>query len=463
MLRAEFLHKILLLLTVPAAVFLFYPSVSYYFFQDDWFVLNWVQDSDLVSLLKFRTDIIYWRPFSMPLFFKITSLAFGLNPFAFHLLTFIFHLLNSSLIYLLFRQKFTRHIAAFTAFLYATAAFHFIPLSWLSTTSYVIGPTFILGTLLFFLKDKPRISLIFFLLGLASSELTLTAIPVAFLLSQKYKKAIFALRPFLAVALVYLVTRFVIFPLPQQGQYELAFAPKIATNVFWYFAASFNMPEAISTVFYFSNIRGSLAAAGEFWKYFTGPILLAATWLALTLITRTNIKEITRAAGLFLAGIFPVILLPFHFYPMYIVVASLGVFYALAAALAKLKSWQTPTVAAFALIWFVSSFLTLSFTRTNHWVANLESISKVYVNETLRFIKDPQQGPAFLFRNPDIEFAKKYGFTIVKNEQNIRQALNDQDAMQVIYKDKSAKSFYETDSGVPQVEADKLFVIWPRE
>src|SRR3989344_5601891 len=138
MLRAEFLHKIFLLLTVPAAVFLFYPSVDYYFFQDDWFVLNWVQDSDLVSLLKFRTDIIYWRPFSMPLFFKITSLAFGLNPFAFHLLTFIFHLLNSSLIYLLFRQKFTRHIAAFTAFLYATAAFHFIPLSWLSTTSYVI-------------------------------------------------------------------------------------------------------------------------------------------------------------------------------------------------------------------------------------------------------------------------------------------------------------------------------------
>lgn len=464
MLHSENLHKIFLLLIIPASIFLFYPGFGYYFFQDDWFVLNWVQNSDLVSLLSMRTDVIYWRPISMPGFFKAASFAFGLNPYFFHLATFIFHLVNSALIYFLARQlKFTKLIAAFIAFLYATAAFHFIPLSWLSTTSYVIGPTFALSALIFFLKNKFAISFVLFLLGLASSELTLTMIPIAFLLSSKFKKTIFSLLPFIITSIVYLAARFVMFPLPQRGEYELMFAPKIMTNIFWYFVSNFNMPEAISTVFYFSNIKTSLAAAGDFWKYFTLPILLIVAQTVLALITRTSFKQLIRAAGLFLAGLSPVILLPFHFYPMYIVMASVGVLYALALSLTKLKFWQTQAVITYGIIWFISSFLTLTFTRTNHWIVNLQSISKAYVDYTKNLVKDPPPNSSFLFRYPTAQFSQKHGITIVKNEQNIRQALNDQDAMQVIYRDKSAKSFYETDSGVPQIESGKLFIIWPKE
>ncbi|MBI3282927.1 hypothetical protein HYZ70_02520 [Candidatus Curtissbacteria bacterium] len=463
MLRSDNLHRLFLLLTVPAAVILFYPSLNYYFFQDDWFVINWVQDSDFLSLFKFRTDIIYWRPLSMPIFFKATGLAFNFNPLFFHLLTFIFHITNSALIYLLFRElKFAKRIAAFIALLYATASFHFIPLSWLSTSSYVLGPTFIFSALIFFLKNRLAISFALFLIGLLCSEFILTFIPVAVLLSQKFKKGFFALIPFIAVALVYLTARFVVFPLPSQGQYELVIAPKIITNLFWYFVGSFNMPEALSTVFYFTHLRESLAAAAQFWKYFSLPILLVAATAAIFKAAVT-IKQSVVAVGLFLAGIFPVILLPFHFYPMYVVVASLGIFFALAASFGKLKSWQAPAMVTYSLIWFISSFLTLSFTRTNHWLVNQQAISKAYVTYAKSAVFDPPAGSAFLFRYPSIEFSQKHGLTIVQNEQNIRQALNDQDAMQVIYKDKSLMSFYETDASVGQIATDELFVIWPKE
>lgn len=447
-----------------ASFILYFPSLGYYFFQDDWFVLNWVQESNFSSLLEFRSDIIYWRPISMPIFFKTANLAFGLNPYFFHLATFIFHLVNSALIYFLARQlKFTKLIAAFIAFLYATAAFHFIPLSWLSTTSYVIGPTFVLSALIFFLKNKFAISFVFFLLGLASSELTLTMVPIAFLLSSKFKKTIFSLLPFIITSIVYLAVRFVIFPLPQRGEYELILTPKVATNVFWYFAANFNMPEAISTVFYFSNIKGSIASALDFWQYLILPIFLMILNAIIVFAAKISVKQLVIAIGLFLAGLSPVILLPFHFYPMYIVLASLGVFYALASSLAKLKSWQTPAIVIFALSWFIASVLTISFTRTNHWIANLQSISKAYVGQTKTLAKNPPVGAAFLFRYPTVQFSQKHGITIVKNEQNIRQALNDQDSMQVIYRDKTAKSFYETDSHIPQIESENLFVIWPKE
>src|SRR3989344_7144783 len=71
------------------SLFLFYPSLNYYFFQDDWFVLNWVRTGNLLSFFEFRTDIIYWRPISMPIFFWIGEKIFGLNPLGFHLLSFI--------------------------------------------------------------------------------------------------------------------------------------------------------------------------------------------------------------------------------------------------------------------------------------------------------------------------------------------------------------------------------------
>src|SRR3989304_5480024 len=106
-----------------ASFYLYYPSLSYYFFQDDWFVLNWVRTDDFASLFQFRTDIIYWRPLSMPVFFFLNYKLFGLNPSGYHFIIIIFHLVNSVLVYHLFRTlKFTQFVSSILSLMYATAS-----------------------------------------------------------------------------------------------------------------------------------------------------------------------------------------------------------------------------------------------------------------------------------------------------------------------------------------------------
>lgn len=448
-------------LLFAASLFLFHPSLNYYFFQDDWFVLNWVGDSDWLSLLNFREDIIYWRPISMPLFFKSLNTVFNQSPLPFHLVAFAIHLLNSVLIFLLFRQlKFTPKISLLISFLYATSAFHFIPLSWLSTTSYIIGPTFIFSSLILFLKNKLTTSLILFLLALASSELALTVLPIAIVIKGVEKSNFKKLIPFATIAIFYLVVRFFFLPLPQEGEYELGLAPKILTNLFWYFLWTFNMPEAFSTVFYFSDLRISLLAILDFWQYAILPTVLLGFFIFL--ITKVARATLARGFLIFLVGLAPVIFLPFHVYPMYLVVSSLGIFYIAANYFQKLKK-KAVLLFTFCAVWFISSYLAITFTRTNHWLVNLQSISKSFIFYTENLVADPPPASVFIFRFPDIKFSQAQDFVIVQDEQNIAQALNNQDAMQVIYRDKSLVSLYQTKDHIPQPPAGTVsFTIFPR-
>lgn len=119
---------------------LFHPSLDYYFFQDDWFVLNWVKHESIWSFFKFRDDIIYWRPLSMPTFFFIGHKIFGLNPIPFHVFSFTCLFLLVFTVYLLFKKLFNnKRSGLMAAFLYAVWPIHFMSLSWLSTTSYIFA------------------------------------------------------------------------------------------------------------------------------------------------------------------------------------------------------------------------------------------------------------------------------------------------------------------------------------
>src|SRR4030042_2843851 len=141
------------LIIIGASLFLFYPSLHYYFFQDDWFVLNWVRNNNIASFFKFRTDIIYWRPLAMPLFFWVGRKIFGLNPFGYHFIVFAFHFLNIALIgYISLKLIKKIKAAIISSFLYSTAAFHFMSLSWLSLAWNVFGQFFFLLSFVFYIK-----------------------------------------------------------------------------------------------------------------------------------------------------------------------------------------------------------------------------------------------------------------------------------------------------------------------
>lgn len=424
------------------SAFLYLPSLNYYFFQDDWFVLNWIRTKDWISFFSFRTDIIYWRPISMPIFFKIGYILFNLKPFGYHLIIFIFHLLNIILVYLLFRTlKISKALSLLVSFLFATAAFQFVSLSWLSTSSYVIGPAFILSTMIAFLNKKFIWAFLFFCLGLASTELILSVIPILFVISKvKIGKSVKNLFPYIILAIIYLIIRFFIFPLPKSGQYELKFTAQILTNFFWYFVWIFNVPEKMATILFFSNLKASLAAIIQFFQYLIFPLMLITAFFIL--ISRSKIKKTVIIKGLiwFVVGILPVIFLPHHVYPMYLVVSSLGIFYILAKSLEKFKNY-TFIIFAFSIAWFFSAYKTLSFTQVNHWIRNEQAISKAYTIYVKDKIKNPKSETGFLFKPADLSFSVKNNFTI-KDKKEIFQSLNDQSSLQVIYNDSSIRSFY---------------------
>ena len=169
------------LIIFTASLFLYYPSLNYYFFQDDWSVLNWVRTGDLKSFFSFHTDVIYWRPLSVPIFFAFNKIFFGLNPFGYHLIVFgIFFLLILCVYQLFVLLVGDRKIALIAPSLYAVWPIHFMSLSWLSTSSYIISPFFQVISFIYFIKytqntKKHLLSISFaaFFLALASSELAL--------------------------------------------------------------------------------------------------------------------------------------------------------------------------------------------------------------------------------------------------------------------------------------------------
>lgn len=447
-----------------SCLILFYPSLNYYFFQDDWFVLNWIRKEGVFSFFNFRTDIIYWRPLTMPVFFAISRQLFDLNPFGFHIIAFTFHFVNSFLVYLLMLQlNLNKTSSKFAAFVYVTAAFHFIGLSWLSTTSYIVVTTFILSSIISFLRERFKIFFLFFLLALASSELSIIIIPLIIICKGFSKKTLLYLSPAVFILAAYLVVRFLIFPIPSSGQYTISINRQILVNFLWYFLWTFNIPEKFSTIFFISNIDKFPSLLPQLFKYLIFPIVLIINLFLLTLISNLNPGKIIFGITWFIVSLSPIMIIPRHVYPLYLTIAAIGIIYIFSSSVEKIKKLKPYLMITLSLIWFVSSFATLDFTRKNHWIPNEQTISKTYTKVIYEKIQYPFDNSIFLIKPADVSFSQKHNFTLIETEDNVKQALNDQDAVQVIYNNSSLNSIFTShQKPVNLPESTHVYEISPR-
>lgn len=433
-----------------ASFILFAESASYYFFQDDWFVLNWVRSGDFLSFFTPRTDIIYWRPISMPLLFFTMDKLFPLNPLAFHLVAFFLFGILIFLVYkLLIALGFDQKLSTLGAFLYGTWPIHYISLSWLSTTSYIIGPIFQILSFLFFISflktGKVRsylASFTIFLLALASSEFTLV-LPVIFALYPfflKEKIQIKYILPFLAVDLAYIFVRFILFPIPAGGDYQLSADTKLLNNYLWYILWGFNFPETFKYLIFPSLPRESFKILLDFWQVTLPAILLlifSTARVALRAIQELKIFLIGLAW--FTIGLLPVIFLAKHSYPLYLSFAGIGMILILISSFKKAPTYLT---LGFIVLWLIASFSTLNFTKDNHWIKNEQAVSRAYVDYVLATHAAPPQNSVFIFKPPNITFSENHDIVIVEGEDTIKLALSDQNAMQVIFAGISIKSIF---------------------
>lgn len=434
-----------------STIVIYFQSLGYYFFQDDWFILNRINNQHLISFFKPQTDIIYYRPLGMQTFFYLSHKLFGLNPFGYHVIAFSTHLLNATLLFAFLYKVFKKRLPAMLgAFIWATAPFHFMTLSWLALSWNVFGTFFTLCVFHCYLKILYDSKLVyqfiiyaFFLLALASSEFALITpfflVVFAFFfldktipeILKKSKGLIFAM---LATALVYLVMRFIFFPIPAIGSYRLELNFVSVKTLFWYFLWIFNIPEELKYQIVLSKMQltPSILADGTAFLLPTlvASLLTIVSFLAVIYRSRVKVKVILGALLIFMFYISPVIFLPSHTYTYYLTLSSLGFVLLISKAVLLLQKRPAGAILAtiYACIWFFSAFLSVSLSRQTHWVTMEQSISRSAV-EVIRESIPPTVAPGS-------EVTIQTGVTMLK------AALLDQEALQVIFEDRTIKTLY---------------------
>lgn len=438
------LFFILLIFIVCLAIY--YRNLHYYFFQDDWFILNNVQIKSLpqfLNLFKVGNDVIYYRPIGMQLFFTVGDKLFGLNPFGFHLISLLFHFTNIILFYVLSMKLFKNpKIGLIAAFIYGISAFHFMTISWLSLTWNFIGLTSTLLCLIHFLNYRKSnkvinylASIFFLLLALGSTEFALT-VPLLLVLldflNKNYTKKTLVqmaktLSPFLLICVFYVFLRFYLIPIPIKGDYTLTFSTLVIKDYFWYFMWFFNIPELLRDHFNATNLQIS----ADFLRV-SMPVLpvtivcsVASILIFAFLLVKIGIKKLYKLIVVtviyFVFGLFPVIFLKNHAYPYYLTMPSVPLI--LLTSVIAARALEQPRAKRIAIVFLVlylsSSYLANSVNRQSHWLVGEQGISRKAVEKARLNLPSPND---------------KSVIVVMPSSIQIKQALMDQQAFRFVYK-----------------------------
>lgn len=407
---------IFLLAIFVAATIFFRQSFGNFFFQDDFFNIRLSLSQGLFDAFNiFKKPILdfnFYRPLTTQLFWSTLYQAFFFNPLPYHLVVHFFYLANIALVYYLttlINPKKT--IALLTAFLYAFSSTHFYRLFFLSQFQEVALATFVLLTVIFYLRDS-RWSIVFLLLSLACKE-TAVVVPLVlvfhdYLFSGKVKRKI---SPLAVIVLVYFVVRKMFFGFASGGAYDFNWHPKsVLNNLSWYSLWALGLPESFVNlkIFFVSKfdevgkfISFSVINPDFFTSFgsFGGPILLSFGFFLLTLLlglTKNLIRQVFRkdliwALAFFLIFLFPVAFFPFHKFAYSLTLPIFG----LSFILAKFVAGQNLRFQVFGIFFYLLlSFLTLQYNLKEHWATG-----KAYTAKTAFAYFQEKYPDVGIFRN----------------------------------------------------------------
>lgn len=434
-------------------ILVFWGSFNYYFFQDDWFILNWITNNNLSSFFSFRSDIVYWRPLSIPLYFWLSNKFFNLNPLGFHLVAFMLFFLLIFAVYKLFLILFEdKRIGISIVILYSIWPIHFISLSWLAATQYIMAPLMIVASLILLIKFSQKsdslsiiFSYFFYFLGLLSHEIV-SVTPFLFLGLLWVNKKLVNLKPVLPMvvaSIAFLVIRLNLAPIDFKNEYQVLIGSESLSSFIWYFLWSFNLPESFRELIHPNLPSQSLKVLRQFWWISTSSILLFTIFFVLLLHNvKKNFKYFKYylfGAYWFILSILPYLFIPKHAFPMYLSLAGIGILYMVAINFQKKNGIL---LNLFLFLWIVSALSNLQFTKATHWLINEQSISRSYTDYVRELVIKPSNNSIFLFQKASESFQKNHQFVLTNYQNSLHQSLNGNDAVQVIYNDTSLKSFY---------------------
>lgn len=441
--------------------YLYRDSFGAYFFQDDWFSFRISQASSFSDFFAFflpRSDVIYYRPLGMQLPFFILRSIFGFSPLPFHILAFATHTINVILVFVLVRLLTKREIVALlSAFFYATSAVHYIPFFWSATYAFALGPTaFFLSFILFlvFLDRKKTASLlsslVVFILGLLTSEMVVVLPVIIFVYILLFKKSKLSsyLLSYIFVSLLIFLPRFIFFPPPSEGIYQLGLGRHILTNIKTYFFWSFNWSE-ILTEQMIKPFHFNTEFTREYGVYITVSLItffisLVLFYILPLFLTKLKLdKKFLRLFALgiawFIIGLSPVFLFPYHKYPYYLPISLVGFLIISAVFICKMFAvfykLNRGIVLFFLFIlvsnWVLSTKTTIDLNLKIHWAPRRAKIARRLIEKAKRYYKYPLEKP----------------YVYVSETSENKWALNDQDAFRLIYEDGRIKTIYTDKAG----------------
>ena len=486
-----------LLMIFVAVLVLYYPSFSVYFSQDDFFEFKVsLTDGSLgqfVNLFGFPSfserGYAFYRPIFREGLHNLYYSAFGLNVFPMRLLSFLVHFINISLVYFLIEKVTKKKAVAFiTAFFFAISTPNVAVLNYLAGGLEVQGATmFSLLSLTLFSKyldhknskDK-TFSFVFFILALASHELAiitpLLLVGLIFVKEPTKKFFVLAARELwiyaIALAVFLYLDAVKIGFLQKEKQYQAVFSLKsIINSLSWYAVWALGLPEMlIDFVRPGLKLNPSLMRYwGEYFRIIFGTFfvssLVIAVSLAITIFKNKKFfcdKNFWFFIIWFLAGVGPVILLPLHKSTHYLSLALPGFWAAIWYFAFSLQGKVQKPVAAILIISLGTMSVVSAILGNNlYWAASRGRLAEKLINDVATQHPNLPKGAVIEFTNdPNYPFvAKEWGSTS-------RQAafiLNNEDALQLFFKDPNLQVFYEDLGGVPdRLQRENVYTIVAR-
>lgn len=445
--------------TIIATGFIYRNSFQSYFFQDDWFSFKISQAESLNEIIKFfipRKDVIYYRPLGIQIPFFLLQKLFSLNPIPFHILTFLTHSINIILVFVLIKLLTGNlKVSHIITFIYAISAVHYIPLYWFSTYSFVLGPMFILLSMILFLNytlhKSTRLyiaSILLFLIGLFANEMVfVTPILLLLVLCYRNKKKLSGwLVPFVVLGIIPFLIRFIYSPPPASGNYEIGIQKSLLNNIEAYLLWSLNWPEEIKNqLINFVTVNPVFILNFKFYYYlFTVAtlLILILTVVLPIIFLKKNInlvKGILFGLAWFITGLFPVLFFTRHYFSYYLPISLIGLLlFAIplfdkftSEVSKKYKILETVLLIILLSALFLSSIAAVDFNSKVHWVPRRAALSRQLIVKSQYSYWFPK-----IYISPSAEN---------------KLSLNNQDALKIYYNRVDIETIYS-----PEPEKPKL-------
>ena len=463
--------KIFPFLVIFSSVIILYNKAFFtYFSQDDFFHFRATMiDGGFAEFLQFfgfpsfeERGYAFYRPiFREVLYFSFYKF-FGLNSLPFRILQFMLHFTNVVLVYVFMQKLFAKRLLSLlTSFFFAISAANVGALYYLAGGIQAQGATlFVLASLILFWKGRKLFSFLSFILALASHELAITTplllVGIILIKEKNLKKVairvIWELLPYFLVSAAFVVINLFVIGLPRnEVQYEPILNPKAITNtLMWYAVWAIGLPEMLVDF-----VRPGFGLNPDLMKYWGGyfRLIFPTFFISVGILLFMLLKfRDFKKKFLFLLIWFPTALLPVLFLPIhkktYYLELSLPAFWGSLwyLAFSSFKKYK------FLFVILVVSLLTLSIVsvklgEATYWASLRGKVGQKLIKEILdQYPALPEGAKVYIKNDPSYPFvAPEWGGTSTQ----AFFVLSGSDALQVLYRDKSLKVYYEDRDKIP--------------